>query len=474
MEVLSTEQQQIYFQMAEQLEYEGDLESAEEIYILVMSSAFEVQDFPLYIENALRIMSIDVEIKKYDDAYSLTEVVKESIVQYASKEQAIIFENIRLSVRHHLQLEGVIAPYEKLLQSAYASGSIQQIINVGNNLLDCYLEKDYVEDAIVLIESMKYYVESSEQLKDFTGTFSYWINFYNLYLEYENVEKMQEALVNIEQLHILERMPRLIYRYWAAKAFYALFTDSYDIAKYYLQKAYHSNEQKHLLIPMLEKWLELIQARHFSQHIVYFQQLLIEALKSKVTKEDNVHRGRMISQMSHVAVERKMHIDRLTGVKNRTYYEELLDKKWHVTNYTLAIFDIDRFKSVNDNYGHLVGDQAIKWLASIANEWKPFPDIDVVRYGGDEFIIMSPHPVERVLDELESLREYVMNQYFLIRDTGENITLTISIGACYAQEEDATIEALFKQADLALYEAKRSGRNQLLSYVYKKEPSKFE
>ncbi|WP_010303910.1 GGDEF domain-containing protein [Kurthia senegalensis] len=474
MEVLSTEQQQVYFQMAEQLEYEGDLESAEEIYTLVMSSAFDVQDFPLYIENALRIMSIDVELRKYDDAYSLTEIVKDSIEQYASKEQMIIFENIRLSVRHHLQLEGVIAPYERLLQSAYASESIQQIINVGNNLMDCYLEKGYVEDAIVLIESMKYYVEDSDQLKDSMGAFSYWINFYNVYLDYENVEKMHEALLNIEQLTILERMPRLIYRYWAAKAFYALMTDSYEVAKYYFQKAYHSNEHKHLLIPMLEKWLQLIQERQLMQDVIYFQTLLIEALKNKVMKEDNVHRGRMIAQMSNVALERKMHIDRLTGVKNRTYYEELLDKKWHVTQYTFAIFDIDRFKSVNDNYGHLVGDQAIKWLASIANEWKPFPDIDVVRYGGDEFIIMSPHPVERMIDALESLREYVMNQYFLIRDTGEKIKLTISIGACYATDEAATMEELFKQADVALYEAKRSGRNQLLSYSYKKEPSKSE
>lgn len=87
--------------------------------------------------------------------------------------------------------------------------------------------------------------------------------------------------------------------------------------------------------------------------------------------EDRLNKALKVSQMTTTAFERKLHTERLSGIKNCTFYEEQLDKKWQVTNYTFVIFDIDRFKMVNDICSHLVGDQAIKWLTSLAVQWKP-------------------------------------------------------------------------------------------------------
>ena len=128
---------------------------------------------------------------------------------------------------------------------------------------------------------------------------------------------------------------------------------------------------------------------------------------------------------------------------------------------------------MNDTYGHLVGDQAIKWLTLLAVQWKLKQNIDVIRYGGDEFILLIPHRLDVIQEDLEVLRKFVMSKEFIIRETGESIHMTISIGACYTNEEMCTLEQLFKQADVALYQAKENGRNRLYVQKYKKETLKM-
>ncbi len=69
---------------------------------------------------------------------------------------------------------------------------------------------------------------------------------------------------------------------------------------------------------------------------------------------------------------------------------------------------------MNDTYGHLVGDQAIKWLTSLAVQWKLKQNIDVIRYGGDEFILLIPHRLEVIQEDLDVLREFVISKEFAI------------------------------------------------------------
>lgn len=106
----------------------------------------------------------------------------------------------------------------------------------------------------------------------------------------------------------------------------------------------------------------------------------------QMMNDERLHKARMVSRMTKTAFEQKLHTDCLSGVKNRAFYEEQLEKCWQVTNYTFVIFDIDRFKTVNDTYGHLVGDQVIKWLASMTRQCKPKHNIDIVCYGGGSSI----------------------------------------------------------------------------------------
>ena len=223
----------------------------------------------------------------------------------------------------------------------------------------------------------------------------------------------------------------------------------------------------------MTRYIALIKKYYYEQNLVYYQILLIDSLTKQIMNEDHLNKALKVSQMTTTAFERKLHTDRLSGIKNRTFYEEQLDKKWQVTNYTFVIFDIDRFKMVNDTYGHLVGDQAINWLTSLAVQWKPKQNIDVIRYGGDEFILLIPHRLKVIQEDLEVLRKFVMSKEFVIRETGESIHMIISIVACYTNDEMCTLKQLFKQADVALYQAKENDRNRLYVQEYKKETLKM-
>ncbi len=162
--------------------------------------------------------------------------------------------------------------------------------------------------------------------------------------------------------------------------------------------------------------------------------------------------------------------DELTGLPSRRALNQLalaLGRK-----YTLAMLDIDHFKKFNDTYGHDIGDQVLKLVASKLAQVKGGGK--VFRYGGEEFtIIFSGKSPEQALPLLEAVRQAVQDYKVVIRQaqrktkksrTGKNtsnvktVSVTISIGVA-ARVDKLNFEQTLKQADQALYRAKKSGRN---------------
>ena len=168
------------------------------------------------------------------------------------------------------------------------------------------------------------------------------------------------------------------------------------------------------------------------------------------------------------ALERLASIDGMTGLNNRRNFLLLAETEWsRFTRYgrpmALLMIDIDKFKSVNDTYGHDAGDEVIKTVAAILQDRKRASDI-VGRLGGEEFCLVLP---EATLDSAvaagERLRQLVENHVIAI--AGRRIPITISVGASVCRADISGIEELIKQADLALYEAKHSGRNRVCRFV---------
>jgi diguanylate cyclase (GGDEF)-like protein len=168
------------------------------------------------------------------------------------------------------------------------------------------------------------------------------------------------------------------------------------------------------------------------------------------------------------ALERLAAIDGMTGLNNRRTFLTLAETEWtrfrrHSRPMALLMCDIDHFKSVNDTYGHDVGDDVIKTVADILQKQKRASDI-AGRLGGEEFALVLP---EATLDSAvaadERLRKLVADH--VITAGGTRIAVTISVGASICHAATTGVEELIKQADLALYEAKRSGRNRVCRYT---------
>lgn len=155
--------------------------------------------------------------------------------------------------------------------------------------------------------------------------------------------------------------------------------------------------------------------------------------------------------------------DRLTGLYNRGYWEELLEQELsrYLRNQeacSLIMLDIDHFKAVNDTYGHPAGDEVIRQIAGLLSKHARKTDF-VGRYGGEEFGVIltgtNASQAEIVAERLRRAAEMVEVEY-----EGQTITVTISLGIAELQPETQNHEQWVAQADHALYRSKENGRNQ--------------
>ncbi|WP_193178430.1 PleD family two-component system response regulator [Oricola nitratireducens] len=161
--------------------------------------------------------------------------------------------------------------------------------------------------------------------------------------------------------------------------------------------------------------------------------------------------------------------DGLTGLHNRRYLDTHLDtlvaralnREKHLA---LLITDIDRFKAVNDTYGHEAGDDVLREFARRLRVNVRGMDL-ACRYGGEEFVIVMPDTPPHVAAEVaERLRAQIESDGFAIDNGAQTIDVTVSVGvASLIRREGEDAKTLLKRADKALYEAKSTGRNRVVS-----------
>jgi two-component system cell cycle response regulator len=159
-------------------------------------------------------------------------------------------------------------------------------------------------------------------------------------------------------------------------------------------------------------------------------------------------------------------VDSLTRLYNRHYLDTHLKNLVRQAGeqgraLSLMIMDMDHFKSVNDTYGHDVGDEVLKQLSGIIMNTIRSADL-AARYGGEEFVILMPETdAARAFEAAERLRRNVEIHGFAVNHADSPIKKTVSIGYATMNTND-TPESLLKRADVALYEAKNSGRNKVM------------
>lgn len=172
-------------------------------------------------------------------------------------------------------------------------------------------------------------------------------------------------------------------------------------------------------------------------------------------------------EVRHEQLKQQAIRDPLTNLYNRHFFDEALDREVQqrirdAKPLGVIFFDADRFKSLNDTYGHVLGDEVLKAIAAAAAATIRAGDI-LARYGGEEFVVLVCEPSEKGLEKLaERLRAKV--EAVEIIHEGNRLPVTISVGAALGipDRRRPTIgKDLVEAADQAMYEAKQSGRNQV-------------
>jgi diguanylate cyclase (GGDEF)-like protein len=194
---------------------------------------------------------------------------------------------------------------------------------------------------------------------------------------------------------------------------------------------------------------------------------IFELLSCPIINEENVNgtfwsfRDVTEKKLAEEKLQRMATIDSLTGLFNRQSFEtELTQTLAHIRRYgrdaSLIMFDVDHFKVINDNFGHAAGDQVLVELAERSKAVLREADF-LVRWGGEEFIVILPETDARAAGEAaERLRRYMETEPFF--PVGR---MTISLGVTGILPTD-TKDSLLKRLDDALYESKRLGRNRLV------------
>ncbi len=163
-------------------------------------------------------------------------------------------------------------------------------------------------------------------------------------------------------------------------------------------------------------------------------------------------------------------VDGLTQIPNRRRYDEFLDTEWRrairrETSLSMVLMDIDHFKQFNDTYGHLEGDRCLQDVAAALEKSLMRPADLAARYGGEEFACLLPetdmagamHLAEKLRDAVEQLK--LPHKSSL---TAAHVTISVGVASVIATAERAS-DDLFKLADKALYSAKETGRNKVVS-----------
>lgn len=177
----------------------------------------------------------------------------------------------------------------------------------------------------------------------------------------------------------------------------------------------------------------------------------------------------LLNDWNYYALSKLAHTDELTQLNNRRQFMQLAEhsiQQWSKYNLTcLLMFDIDFFKNINDTYGHDVGDEVLRVLADITRREMRHADV-LARFGGEEFIALLPNTtLEDAISIANRLCRKIESHQICVKDKCF-FNFSVSIGVSQLQPNQNDLNLLIKNADIALYEAKKNGRNQVAIYTH--------
>ena len=204
-------------------------------------------------------------------------------------------------------------------------------------------------------------------------------------------------------------------------------------------------------------------ARQLAQRVLHKEDIPLEDYQVFLQNQHKLIE--LLSTMRDTLIEYRYSFDALTGSLNRKSITLLLDRAYenlcrYSQDYSLAMVDIDNFKDINDQYGHLVGDEVLRQLSEFFQKSLRRSD-SVGRYGGEEFLLMFPETsVDSACEIMQVARKKIAEMTIEVEQ--RKINVTFSVGISDARLDDVDAWAAVKRADDALYQAKKAGRNRIV------------
>lgn len=259
-----------------------------------------------------------------------------------------------------------------------------------------------------------------------------------------------------------------------------------SFGSYYIKKPANKRELLNLIKETLEKKtskklsekeLREISKKHLDLITNKLYQRVIELEKLNLELERRITARTRELEIANKRLHEESLRDPLTGVFNRRYLKEILVRelaiaKRHKRHFWVVMMDIDRFKLVNDKYGHHEGDVVLYRFAQCLKKTIRKEDI-VCRYGGDEFVLIFPEIEQENLLHLLNIIQIEI-AHLEMASIKSKADITLSMGAVESSEDFSTIDEMMEAADVSLYQAKLSGRNRIIIYQPKNPRAQLE
>ncbi|MFC4411706.1 diguanylate cyclase [Chungangia koreensis] len=425
----------------------------------------ELKDPKSQLVALLNIAACYYSIGAIGEAFESIDNYQKICYKFGDSEDYLQLYNVLfLLYEYHKDYERAIETLEKSKDLALKLKKYNIASNAYSNLSHVFMEKGNFAGALKManagLEMAKFHEPESPLLE-----FRVKLNIAKALIGTKALDKSIEMIEQMVKEPVLEANPRemaqcyMLYGEW-----YAANGKTAD-SLHFFEKAKDIVEgysDHYLLKSILEEMIRLSEVKRDYERGFYFQKEYISLLKDINEQELSKKALKLDLKYRLYETEKRANTDSLTGIFNREYIENKVDD-WLKSGSSVVciVFDIDDFKKINDNYGHLFGDEVIRNTAKACNSLIEKEEL-FGRYGGDEFVILMK---ESTLEKGREKAKYIQQtlEHLLEEKAGTALTLRTSFGVSSSRQGSAkTFKELFHLADQALYKAKMNGKNQIM------------
>lgn len=403
-----------------------------------------------------------IELEQYTDAFSEIEHYDYLYRHAESDLDQCHYKLCKGTLYMHTgEFERAEIYFQQLFQMALDEEHPLHLMKYGTYYLHLLQRSQQIDKGLSIAALIEIYVEQQPDISPHMLC-SFYMDYVAL------IQQTQYALRSekyVERLRLLQPKKKALLTYYEATLLFM--KGHYDEAFAHYEDAFsRMQEQPYTAhVSLLQQCMKRYEQAGQFQSLCLLQKRYILMLENAPHRTTQQSAKQTVKRMNLHEIERLANEDSLTGIYNRYYLEKeaeelVLMSRLLDENCSCAVFDVDNFKTINDTYGHIAGDEALTQVVKRIQKVMEQERHLFARYGGDEFVVLLNMPQQKAQACIE--RALVSVSSMPIQVAQLTLPVTISIGLVHNRTAQVnTFKELFRLADDSLYYAKKNGRNQL-------------